>query len=101
MHRLEVQKAQKTGELDDAAVAALEAQVRETYRDHDRELSNPDSRRRFEEAPPSLDADQQQVLDLLLAEGLAVVPFDKLGDPALWPALAARAASFEARVESG
>jgi hypothetical protein len=101
MHRLEVQRAQKTGELDAAAVASLEAQVRETYRDHDRELSNPDSRRRFEDAPPSLDADQQQVLDLLQTDGLAVIPFDKLGDPALWPELAARAASFEARVESG
>jgi hypothetical protein len=99
MHRVEVQQARKTGTLDEAAVATMEAQVRDTYLDHDRELSNPESRRLFEEAPPALDADQQDILDMLLAEGLAVVPFTKLFDEGFWSETVAESAAFEARVE--
>jgi hypothetical protein len=99
MHRVEVQKARKTGTVDDAAAAVMEEQVRDTYVEHDRELSNPGSRQLFEESRPELDADQREVLDTLFTDGLAVIPFTKLFDDSLWQDIATESAGFERRVE--
>jgi Phytanoyl-CoA dioxygenase (PhyH) len=101
VHRIEVQQARKrNGSLDEAAIARLEAEVRETYRRHDQELSNPESRRLFEANPPQLDQDQQEVLGSIKAEGLAVIPFAKLFDEAVWNELSADSAAFQQRVET-
>jgi ectoine hydroxylase-related dioxygenase (phytanoyl-CoA dioxygenase family) len=86
--------------LDDAAIARLEDQVRETYVQHDRELSNPASRQAFQNSPPQLDEDQRDVLDSLMREGLAVVPFTKLFPESMWSKLVADSSAFQARVES-
>jgi hypothetical protein len=101
VHRVEVQQAKKrNGSLDEAAIARLEAEVRETYRKHDEELSNPASRRLFESGPPELDADQNDVLDSLKTEGLCVVPFTKLFDGPFWSELLDDSTSFQQRVEA-
>lgn len=101
MHRVEVQRARKAnGGLDEAAVAELEAKVRDTYLQHDRELSNPDSRARFEADVPSLDDAQRSILDSLMTEGLSVVPFTSLFDEARWSQLAADSSAFQAHVEA-
>jgi hypothetical protein len=71
--------------------------VRLTYGLHDRLLENPRSRRLFDHHPPVLDAVQQRIVGQLTADGIAVLPFRELvGDPGLWPRLAADAAAFVA-----
>jgi hypothetical protein len=74
--------------------------VRATYRLHDRMLSNPTAKKRFSEHPPALDGDQQEIVDSLRAEGLAVVPFSKLFEDALWNDLAGSSAEFARKIES-
>lgn len=101
MHRLELVRTLKAnGDVDDETRAALEAEVRETYLRHDRELSNPESRRLFEQHVPDLDSAQQDVLERLRLEGYAAVPFASLFEPDRWATLSADSAAFQARVES-
>jgi hypothetical protein len=101
VHRVEVQQAKKrNGSLDEAAIARLEAEVRETYRRHDEELSNPASRQLFESNRPQLDSDQNDILGSLKTEGLSVVPFTKLFDGPFWSELLADSAAFQERVEA-
>jgi len=81
-------------------VGAFEAVgVRATYRVHDRLLSNPPSRRRFESLPPSLDDAQREVVEGLRAEGVCVVPFTRLFPEDLWRELAAEASGFTQDME--
>lgn len=100
MHWQEVQeqaRSSKNGEPTDDERAA----VRETYYQHDRELSNPESRRLLEADPPELDEVQRGVLDDLRRDGIAVLPFTDLFGEELWSRLAADSAAFveQAQVE--
>ena len=74
--------------------------VRATYRLHDRFLSNPEARKRYEQRPPELDAGQAAIVEQLREEGLAVVPFDALFGADLWGDLAGSSAEFARGVEA-
>jgi hypothetical protein len=63
-------------------------------------LSNPTAKKRFAADKPALDDDQREIVDSLRAEGLAVVPFSKLFDDALWNDLAASSADFAQETEN-
>jgi len=74
--------------------------VRTTYRLHDRVLSNPEARKRFEQEPAALDDGQQQLLARLRSDGIVVVPFSDLFDDELWEELKRSAAEFARTVEA-
>jgi ectoine hydroxylase-related dioxygenase (phytanoyl-CoA dioxygenase family) len=83
------------------AVGAVEKTgVRATYKLHDRMLSNPASRKLFKEQTAELDDDQRDVVEMLRADGLAVVPFTKLFDEQLWSELAASSRAFADQIEA-
>lgn len=98
-HRIDVQRAKKAGTLAAPEIERLEDEVRDSYERHDRELSNPASRRLFEADRPSLDAAQREVLDMLQARGIAVLPFTNLFGADLWARLQAESRAFEERAE--
>jgi hypothetical protein len=73
-----------------------------TYEVHDRLLANRASRRRFAQAPPTLDGVQQAALDRLRAEGYATLPFsDLVPDTGVWQELEADAQRFVAETQAG
>lgn len=104
MHRFKTKYAnrKKDNRRSVKAVGAVEKTgVRATYKLHDRMLSNPAARKSFTENVPQLDSDQQEVVEMLRADGLAVVPFSKLFDEQLWGELAASSRAFADQVEAG
>jgi hypothetical protein len=73
-----------------------------TYELHDRLLANRTARRRFSRESPALDGVQRDVLDRLLTDGYAVLPFDRLfDDPRVWTELEEDAQAFIAETEDG
>jgi hypothetical protein len=92
-------------ELDKSIVAspddtAEKAQVRETYVRHDRELSNPPSRRLFEAQQPELDDRQRKVVDALHSDGYCLLPFTELFSEAIWQELYNDAEQFTREIEA-
>jgi len=84
------------------ALAVERRGVMATYALHDRLLSNQSARRRFKSDAPELDPVQQRLLDSLLAEGYAELPFSELfPEPPRWQALEAEAQRFIAESEEG
>jgi len=73
--------------------------VRATYRLHDRVLSNPPSRKRFDANRPRLDDEQREVVERLSTDGLCVVPFTELFPAELWEELTADAGDFSREME--
>lgn len=96
MHWQEVQR-QARESSNGAPTGADKAAVRENYYRHDRELSNPESRRLFEENQPELDDAQKKVLERLRADGIAVMPFTDLLDEGLWSRLEQDSQAFMER----
>jgi hypothetical protein len=73
-----------------------------TYQLHDRLLANRASALRFSRERPRLDAVQQGIVERLLEEGYATVPFtDLFPEPGVWEALEADAARFRHETEAG
>src|SRR6185503_20831888 len=66
-----------------------------TYEIHRRALSNRASRRRFQQAEPSLDDLQRRLIADLQQDGIAITSFSELiGDSELWAALTADIEAF-------
>jgi hypothetical protein len=85
--------------LGPAAHLVVRTGVRATYRLHDRVLSNPGARERYERQPPELDERQESIVAGLREEGLAVLRFEDLFDDGLWDELAGSSAGFVRGVE--
>jgi ectoine hydroxylase-related dioxygenase (phytanoyl-CoA dioxygenase family) len=103
VHRFKTKYANRKKDTRKAvkAVGAVEKTgVRATYKLHDRMLSNPAARKSFKDSLPQLDSDQQDVVEMLRADGLAVVPFTKLFDESLWSELAASSRAFADQIEA-
>lgn len=98
-HRLGKRAAQHAPFAAAGAAKLEQVGVRATYRLHDRILSNPPSRRRFESHPPRLDDDQREIVEELRAQGLCVVPFTRLFSEGLWEELATDAGVFTREME--
>jgi hypothetical protein len=98
-HRLGKRTAEHAPFAAGAAAKFEQVGVRATYRIHDRVLSNPASRKRFEAHPPKLDHDQREIVAELRAQGLCMVPFTKLFSEGLWDELATDAADFTREME--
>jgi phytanoyl-CoA dioxygenase PhyH len=79
--------------------AAERVGVRTTYEVHDRLLTNPRSRRRFESVSPHLNEAQRAAVEELRSEGISIVPFTDLFPAAHWPELAADASRFTREME--
>ena len=74
-----------------------DAEVIETYHQHDREGKNQESRQAFAADRPALDDEQQRCVDALAEDGIAVTSFGALvGDDDLWARLAEDSAAFAA-----
>ena len=103
MHRFKTKYAnrKKDNRRSVKAVGAVEKTgVRATYKLHDRMMSNPAARKSFKENTPELDSDQEDVVEMLRADGLAVVPFTKLFDKTQWIDLSASSRAFADQVEA-
>jgi hypothetical protein len=98
-HRLGKRAAQHASFAAGAAAKLEQVGVRATYRLHDRILSNPASRKRFEAKPPELDDRQGEIVAELRTNGLCVVPFTKLFSGGLWDELATDAGTFTREME--
>lgn len=83
-----------------AAHLVVRTGVRATYRLHDRFLSNPEARKRYEQHPPRLDERQAGIVAQLREEGLAVLSFGDLFDAERWDELAQSSAEFSREVEA-
>lgn len=95
MHR---QEAKRLAKQRGVPIETLHEEVVSTYHQHDRELLNVDSRRRFAEHPPALDDVQRRCVEQLRSDGLAIVPFSELvRDGELWSRLASDATEFAGR----
>lgn len=71
-----------------------------TYEVQDRLLANRNSRRRYEQARPTLDDAQQQIVDQLRVEGYATTPFSDLTpSDGAWQEIADEADRFVAETE--
>jgi hypothetical protein len=91
------QEAKERAKREGVARDTYDAAVVETYRQHDREGKNQESRRAFAENEPTLDAEQQRCLDALVDQGIAITSFaDLVGDDDLWRRLADDSAAFAA-----
>ena len=76
------------------------ARVRYSYQAHQHVLGNRSSAKQFEAAPPALNDAQQQVVESLRRDGLAIVHFDDLvGDASLWAGLQATMDEWVAEAE--
>ena len=65
-----------------------------TYELHDRLLGNRAARRRYAQAPPTLDETQQRIVDRLREEGYATLPFSELAGDDAWQTLDAEGGRF-------
>src|SRR6266513_1049626 len=100
--------AKRSKELKGTSLGATVEQMnrfaaRQSYRVHEEVLSNPDSRKRFEENKPTLDDQQERVVAGLEEKGLSIVPLTEFfpeADEATWTTLRAEGDRFVERVEA-
>ena len=100
--------AKRSKELKGTSLGATVEQMnrfaaRQSYRIHEEVLSNPDSRKRFEENRPTLDDQQERVVAGLEEKGFSIVPLTEFfpeADGATWARLRAEGDRFVVRVEA-
>src|SRR5947208_2060462 len=77
--------------------------ARQSYRIHEQILSDPPSRERFAASRPTLDGQQEWIIEGLEGSGLSILPLTELfpdADAGSWAGLRAESDRFVARVES-
>lgn len=96
MHRKRTRFAARVNRV----ASALERRgVVATYELHEHLLGNRAARRRYTQAEPTLDREEQRIVDELRKEGYATTPFTDL-IPDAWPEIEREAAQFVAATEA-